>query len=172
MAKLKNSLPHMAGQSVNVNGTRFQIDANGLVEIDDPLVVDRLLQNKAAWSLVSEKPTVVKAEVAKVKVEKKVETQKVDTPKKVETPTPAKAIVREPIVEAEKEKETVKEEKPTSELVDDGWVDWPDPNPTMSISYLRQMADAYRVDYTIKMSKAELIKRIHAAMYDTAEDEG
>lgn len=166
MAKLKNNLPHMAGQSVNVNGTRIQIDSDGIVEISDPLIVDRLLQNKAAWSLVASEEKAA----TKPKVSKKVEApKKVDTPKKVEIPTPPKTIVREPIVEEKKEEP--KKEK-LDQVVEDGWVDWPDPTPSMSINYLRQMADAYpSVNYTIKTSKAELIKRIMTAMYDVAEEE-
>lgn len=167
MAKLKNNLPHMAGQSVNVNGTRIQIDSDGIVEISDPLIVDRLLQNKAAWSLVaSEEKAATKP---KVEAPKRVEAVKVEAPKKVEITTPPKVIVREPIVEEKKEES--KKEK-LDQVTEDGWADWPDPTPSMSIGYLRQMADAYpSVNYTIKTSKAELIKRIMTAMYDVAEED-
>jgi len=163
MTTLRNKLPHMAGQSVTVNGQRYQIDSTGIAEIDDPLAVDKLVQNREAWSLVTTE-TPKKAE----KTQKSEAPKAVEIPKKVEAPTPAKTIVREPIVEKEK---TESKEK-TDATTEDGWVDWPDPDPTMSIGYLRQMADAYpSVNYTIKTPKSELIKRIYAAMYDTVDED-
>lgn len=42
---------------------------------------------------------------------------------------------------------------------------WPDPDNSMSIEYLREMAVAYEVNHTNKTSKASLIKKITAAMY-------
>lgn len=148
MAKLRNKLPHMAGQSVNVDGQRFQIDADGFAEIEDKSAVDKLLQNKAAWSL----------EVSETKVE----------PTKTEEPKVTPPVVRKPVVE--KEKAEIKETKKPVAVPDDSADEWPDPTPSMSISYLRQMANAYpSVNYTIKTSKAELIKRINAAMYDEEE---
>ena len=149
MARLKNKLPHMAGQSVKVNGVAYQLDSQGVVDIPDQGAVDKLLSNTAAWVLASSKP--------KVK------------PKKTAAPTPAKKVVRKPVVEEEKTKPK-KEEKQAAVEIDDGENDWPDPTPAMSIAYLRQMADAYpSVNYTIKTPKGELIKRIRQAMYDTAE---
>ena len=43
--------------------------------------------------------------------------------------------------------------------------EWPDPDESMDIDYLREMADAYEVKYTIRSAKATLIKHIMAAMY-------
>ncbi len=43
--------------------------------------------------------------------------------------------------------------------------DWPDPTDGMSIDYLRQMADAYKVKYAKNAAKKTLIKRIMPEMY-------
>ena len=43
--------------------------------------------------------------------------------------------------------------------------EWPDPDESMDIDYLREMADAYEVKYTIRSAKATLIKHIMMAMY-------
>ena len=43
--------------------------------------------------------------------------------------------------------------------------EWPDPDESMDIDYLREMADAYEVKYTIRSAKAILIKHIMMAMY-------
>lgn len=88
MTKLKNNLPHMAGQSVKVNGETYQIDASGIAEISDAAAVVKLLQNKSAWSLVA--------------AEKKAK------PKESITPPPPKKVVRKPIQKEEKEEEKEK----------------------------------------------------------------
>jgi len=159
MATLKNCLPHMAGQTVKVNGAVYQIDEAGLVNIDDKSAVDKLLQNKAAWSRVAMQ---IQVTPAKTEQPKPVETS-VEKPasKPVRKPV-AKKVVVEPVKKTKKQKE-----QPAG--VDNGGVDWPDPTPSMAIGYLRQMAEAYDVPFTGKTPKSELVKLIHAAMYDEAE---
>lgn len=43
--------------------------------------------------------------------------------------------------------------------------DWPDPTGEMSLGYLRQMADAYKVKYAKNAGKKTLIKRVMGEMY-------
>lgn len=156
MSKLRNKLPHMIGQSVNVDGQRFQIDENGFTVIADQNVVNKLLQNKTAWALVPPEVRVAPKEI------KKPEEPKVVTPSKIEEP---KVVTRKPVVKKEKV------EKKEKTVKDDSEYEWPDPTPSMSIAYLREMANAYpSVNYTIKTSKVELIKRINEAMYDYEEE--
>lgn len=49
--------------------------------------------------------------------------------------------------------------------------DWPDPTEDMPLDYLRAMAAAYAVRSTSKTRKADLVTRIHAAMYPAVQTE-
>lgn len=159
MAILKNNLPHMAGQVVNVNGKKYEIDDKGLARIDDEQAVNKLLQNRAAWSRVVKEVQVIPAKTEKPKPEKK------PVEKPVEKPV-RKPMAKEVKVETVKPKKQ-KKEQPAG--VDNGGADWPDPTPSMAIGYLRQMAEAYSVKFAPKTPKSELVQLIHAAMYDEAE---
>lgn len=156
MPKLKNNLAHMAGQSVNVNGKQYAIEADGTVEIFEQDVVDKLLQNRAAWSLVGpERKVIAKESLTPVVVRNPVVEEKKEEAK----PKPKQEPKQEAKEEAKEEAKQVENEESTEN-------EWPDPSPSMSIIYLRQMADAYpEVKYTIKTSKADLIEKIKKAMY-------
>lgn len=52
--KLKNSLRHMINNKVRVNGTTYQLNAKGVIDIDDKDAIATLLQDEA-WSRVSTK---------------------------------------------------------------------------------------------------------------------
>lgn len=65
--------------------------------------------------------------------------------------------------EEEAEGEESEEEEEGSE---ETGVEWPDPDESMSIGFLRKMAKAYEVRHTEKTSKASLIKKINRAMYE------
>lgn len=47
-----------------------------------------------------------------------------------------------------------------------GEEEWPDPDDSMDVEYLRQMASAYDVTFNARTSKQTLVKRINAAMYE------
>lgn len=44
--------------------------------------------------------------------------------------------------------------------------EWPDPDESMDIGYLREMAEAYEVTFNSRTPKKTLVKRISAAMYE------
>lgn len=50
--KLQNVLMHMRGASVKVNGTRYDLDENGFVEVGSEVDANKLLLNKSAWQLL------------------------------------------------------------------------------------------------------------------------
>ncbi len=80
-------------------------------------------------------------------------------------PEPKEAEEEEVGGEAEGEAESLEdleeeyEEKPEEEE------EWPDPTSEMEIGYLRQMAKAYAVEFTVHTSKVRLIGAIMKAMY-------
>jgi len=139
---LRNKLTHMHGMSVNVNGTRYAILPDGVardIKDDD---AKKLLQNDA-WSIYTQRQPVVGQTIPAPVPE---------PPKKSEEPE--KAFVEAPEALEDPEEEDSEEES-----------DWPDPDEEMDIDYLREMADAYEIKYTIRSAKATLIKHIMAAMY-------
>lgn len=62
-------------------------------------------------------------------------------------------------------KQPVKKAPPPEpvEEEDEGDEEWPEPDEDMDIEYLREMADAYEVDYTSRTRASTLVKRINEA---------
>ena len=140
---LRNKLTHMHGMSVNVNGTRYAILPDGVardIKDDD---AKKLLQNDA-WSIYTQRQPVAGQTIPAPAPE---------PPKKSEESE--KAFVGAPKALEDPEEEDAGEDES----------EWPDPDKEMDIDYLREMADAYEVKYTIRSAKATLIKHIMMAMY-------
>ena len=134
---LRNKLTHMHGMSVNVNGTRYAILPDGVARDIKDDDAKKLLQNDA-WSIYTQRQPVAGQTIPAPAPE---------PPKK--SKEPEEAFVKAPEALEDPEEES----------------DWPDPDEEMDINYLREMADAYEVKYTIRSAKATLIKHIMAAMY-------
>lgn len=71
-------------------------------------------------------------------------------------------IEREPIAKVE----TTSIPLPSKEVEETTLVEYPDPNTKMSLSELREIADAYQVKYDTKTSKKALVDLIMSAMYE------
>jgi len=137
MQKLKNSYRHMAGKAVLVNGTTYDIDENGVAEVEDA-DAEKLLKG-TAWRPAPSR-----------------------SPVRAPEPTPPPAAAPEPPpvapeVEEEPEEEAVEE---------DVEKEWPEPDASMKLGYLKDMADAYEVMYGNRVTKAELIEKIKAVMFE------
>jgi hypothetical protein len=52
------------------------------------------------------------------------------------------------------------------EVAEDAEDEWPDPDESMDVEYLREMASAYEVSFNVRTPKKTLVKRIQAAMYE------
>jgi len=156
---LRNKLTHMHGMSVNVNGTRYAILPDGVardIKDDD---AKKLLQNDA-WSIYTQRQPVAGQTIPAPAPEPPKKSEEPVPPAKPEVaPEPKKAFVGAP--------EALEEalEDPEEEDAEEDESEWPDPDEEMDIKYLREMADAYEVKYTIRSAKATLIKHIMAAMY-------
>lgn len=115
---------HMKGQKILVNGTSYEIGADGIargVKEDD---AKKLLSMAASWR----KPVVRSA-------------------------VPESKTVAPVALEAEK--------TPPA-----GEAEWPDPEESMELPFLQQMAKAYDVKFDDKTTKKTLVKRIRDAMYE------
>lgn len=164
---LQNVLRHMRGKSVVVNGTRYQVDADGVAAGVSGNDASKLLLNQDAWRPyippqnkrgVTPKPN-LKAEAK---------------PKPVTVEPEVKPEVK-PEVEPEAEPEPEVKPGPALELdpevVEPGVIPgegqaWPDPKEDMDPDYLRAMADAYGVAYRKNTTTKKLAESIFAAMYD------
>lgn len=78
--KLQNTIPHMAGQSVRVNGTSYQLDAKGVVNVIDEKDIAKLLADRTAWRVYVDRSPIVNPVV---------------TPAPVTVPTPLAAPIEE-----------------------------------------------------------------------------
>lgn len=147
--KLRNLLPHKAGTIVSVNGTEYHIDNEGFVDVDKHDDANKLLANPQAWVIWDGSKTPLT-----VKKEKVVKDPVVNAPSKdvvkIDEEKIALGVAKEPI----KSPEITTEDE------------WPDPDESMDIEYLRQMADAYEVKYTANLGKKILINKIKKAMYE------
>jgi len=144
--KLQNLLPHMAGKAVLVNGTKYQLNAEGVVNVPNETDAAKLLASKSwrAFEDSVEAPTV---------------------PQKASEPQPQPAPPPEP-PKAPVEAETASD--PGSDAGGEGKdpeEEWPDPDESMKKGYLQEMADAYEVEYTPKTTKKELVDAIMDKMY-------
>ena len=143
---VRNNLKGMWGTDVNVNGTTYHIDDDGIA---------RGLKDVDAAKLISFSSGVWKSSDGKP-IPKPVPTEAPD-PVEIEEDT-------EPEEAQEAEKESPEEGSPEEESEGEE-NEWPDPTEDMEIDYLREMADAYAIKNAGRMNKATLVKRIRAEMY-------
>lgn len=174
---LQNMLKHMQNQSVLVNGTRYQIDGDGIVRNVKPEDARKLLKNKAAWRIYTEggaqpqrspqkaPEPAKKAEMPKVAEKAPVAPEKQPDADSTLPDQEASAMTAaQDQFEARKAGEAKSPEEEAGEEPETG-EEWPDPDMKMSKSYLQEMADAYEVGYDDKTTKKELVERITKAMY-------
>ncbi len=131
---------HMAGQSITINGTTYEIDADGVAKGLSDADAKKLRMfdhwEPVAGSKKASAPAKPK-EAAKPKEEPKAK-----EPEPTPDPEPE---------EPEQEEEEEYEDEPSED---------------MDIEELRAMADAYEVSYTSRTGAATLVKRIKEAMYE------
>ncbi len=143
---LRCKLNHKAGTSVSVNGTVYQIGDDNVLRNVPKADADKLLLGQREWMVFVDRKPVAAPAKPKPKV----------APKPPPAPTPAEpsAAPEEP------EAEDAKGDPEGS----DG--QWPEPTEEMGIDYLKTMADAYDVKYSVLIGKAKLVERLKAAMYE------
>ena len=140
--RLQNTLQHMKNASVKVNGTRYEIDADGIADVSSEEDAKKLLTNKSAWQLLS---------------------SMIEPP-----PSKKEAVVINEIPEAEDaEAGAVFSNDADSESDLDA--EYPDPTEDMTLPELKRLADVYQVSYSDQPKKAALINRIMSAMYPNKE---
>lgn len=181
MADLINLYRHMKGKAVFVNGTLYQIDEDGIARDVSEGDANKLLQNKA-WMIYDPEAAAKREErIQALREEFKGQRGGIQLfTKKGELVDPRA------INEAQEKKEaqevliapddfpTMKSEEPAEvqqeaapAMADRPVVeDWPDPDMSMTKSYLMDMASAYGLSPQPQTKKQDLIKMIMTAMYD------
>jgi hypothetical protein len=144
---LKNRHEHMRGKTVLVNGNRYQVEQDGVARNVDQADAKKLLQGEA-WRIHTARKAVSKPDTK----------PSIPVPAAKPEPAPAPEAPTPPV-----EPEPEAQEAP--EAVEDDGASWPDPDESMDLEFLQQMADAYEVEYTARTAKKTLVKRIMAAMY-------
>lgn len=154
---LRNALKHKAGTVVTVNGHDYTIGPDGVVREVAPEDAKKLLKNQAVWSVVG--GNVVRAPVVVPPAAQKPASAAPAVPPATPPPPVAEAAAKplEPATEAKEEEHSEEE--------------YPDPDISMDVEYLREMAAAYEVKFDTRTSKATLVKRIMAAMYPDTKTE-
>lgn len=150
--KLQNLKTHMRGKAVLCNGIRYVVGADGMVEVADK-DAKRLLAS-LDW---------VRCGSAKAHQEPPEPVRAVAKPQPM--PPPLTTVLRvpdEPVALAPSE--SVAEAK--EEAGEGVTGEWPDPDMTMTKSYLQEMAVAYEVPGGDTLTKKELITAIFGKMYD------
>lgn len=115
---------HLKGQKILVNGTSYDIGADGIarnVKEDD---AKKLLSMASSWR---------------------------------------KPVVRSAVPESKAVAPVAMETEKTPPA---GEAEWPDPEESMELPFLQQMAKAYDVKFDDKTTKKTLVKRIRDAMYE------
>lgn len=163
---LLNKLSHKRSTKVLVDDTIYSIGVDGIVRNVKPEHAKQLLANTdKSWTVLRTAATAPVPEEAPAPVEVAPQEQPVEQPPQAEGAPEADApvvLAPPPPVDAEPAGVPVSPHAP-GEKPDAG--EWPEPNASMSIQYLRQMADAYEVKYQKKTTAEQLCKMIIKAMY-------
>lgn len=158
--KLKNRLPHMRKQSVKVNGNRYDLDMDGIADVDNAEDAKKLLKGDA-WSRYYPKLEEVEQDDASI----------IPEPESVPEPTPEPTPEPEPISEPEPNPVQEPVQEPvTDEETEELDKQFPDPTMDMTVKELKVLADAYQVSYKDQPNKETLIGRIMKAMYPEDEE--
>ena len=152
---VQNMLPHMRNESISVDGHVYKCDENGIVrempEQDARTLVER---RSSAWRYYTERKPVVAVPATMATPAPQVEP--------VSPPPPPEA----PFQEEPEDPELGKgETMGNGEKVPGPGAEWPEPVESMSLDYLRLMADAYQVKWQKNTPKLSLIKKIAAEMF-------
>lgn len=143
-----------ADKSIYVNGTVYQVDAEGCVEVNKKADAAKLL-GMPGWVEASQaganhrqsaRPQPRKGGVALIN--------------SVGAPVPGQKGMPEP----EKTLEPVPQDPESGGQ--EGDAEWPHPTEDMDLDYLKEMADAYEVSYGRNIGAKTLVKRIEEAMYE------
>lgn len=156
---LHNSAPGKANTQCLVNGTVYKLDGDACVEVEKQEDIDKLL-SIPAWIDAAERSKLV----AKARE------------KPIRLITSSGSLVKgqhgDPDYDKAQEPELAKSEA-TGKLyekdppVPEGDEEWPDPHDSMSLDYLKKMADAYGVKYNPQLkNKKVLVERILESMYE------
>lgn len=196
MPDLLNLLEYKKNTRVLVNGTVYKIGPDGVVNGVNDRDAHKLLQNERVWKIYDPKKAAELRAQAKAAakgrmqligaegpipkndkpgdpMDPNVEVYKRPDPmpKKVPENPPQAALETADTEQAESEAEPDGEppqqaiSEPSAEA-EDASGEWPDPDESMDIGYLREMAEAYEVTFNSRTPKKTLVKRISAAMYE------
>lgn len=171
MPTLQNRLKHKKNTKVSVNGTIYVIDGKGLCHDVAEEDAKKLLQNDAwrTWpraSIKKEPPPPPPPPPPSGKIKVVTQTGIIDPAEEYQK---SQKEVHEPQEEGNSEeymKSQKADPKPAEERVPEGDEEWPTPTVAMSLTYLREMADAYEVPYHPRTGVKRLVADITAAMFE------
>lgn len=181
MVKLINLLEHKKNTRILVNGTVYMIGPDGIVEVGKDEDAKKLLQNDRVWRKYNPKQAAALRAQAKAAAKGRMQLIGADGPipkddrpgdpmdpnlatYKRPNPNP-KDKASDPVQtkeEADPDDGVSGEDPEGSEAESD----WPDPDESMDVEYLREMAAAYEVKFNARTSKKTLVTRISEAMYE------
>jgi hypothetical protein len=188
MVKLINLLEHKKNTRILVNGTVYTIGPDGIVELGKDEDAKKLLQNDRVWRKYHPKQAAALRAQAKAAAKGRMQLIGADGPipkddKPGDPMDPNLATYKRPNpnpkdkapegpppvpdgVQTKEEpdpEDGVSGENPEGSEAES---DWPDPDESMDVEYLREMAAAYEVKFNSRTSKKTLVTRISEAMYE------
>ncbi len=172
---LENLLPHKRNTKVLVDGTVYEIEKDGVCRDVAEEHAAKLLQNVDTWQEYDPEKAAqrVAARVERAKAAGGVKLLGADG-----NPVQHLEDAMKPVADAEQKVKksqkaddiaAVKQAVEVVEgdpLVPEDGEEWPDPDESMSIEYLKLMADAYEISYATNIGKKTLIARVKDAMYE------
>jgi hypothetical protein len=189
---LLNLLEHKKNTKILVNGTVYTIGPDGVLKDVKDEDAKALLQIEKVWKVYDPKRAAELKAQAKAAAKGKIQlvgpTGPIPRDDKPGDPMdPNFAVYKRPdpvstiqksedpkTVPAKDETEATPEAAPEEDEVSGEQLqgeaeandEWPDPDESMDVDFLRQMAEAYEVTFNARTSKKTLVKRISAAMYE------
>jgi len=185
MADLLNVLEHKKNTRVMVDGTVYSIGADGVVKDVADAHAAKLLLNARVWKEYNPKQAVAENRGRMKLLDASGDPVEVEAKPTAPAPAPKDPVVKDdkpgepmdPVLETYSRSASAEGPPPIPESVEaepeaeaapeaEEETEWPDPDESMPMDYLRKMAEAYDVKFTIKLGKKSLVKKINAAMYE------
>lgn len=162
--KLRTSLNHFAGMKLSLDGEIYEVGKDLTLEVPEESG-KKLLQSKNWVDVNARSPVLGKKEgVSSKKRISPIITDRKGSPVKIPEPE----VVPEPEPEIDPEVQRLLDEEAQEGPADpegNPLEEWPDVDAEMPIEYLRQVADAYELEYKEGTRAKTLVKKISEAMY-------
>jgi len=153
---------HKAGKAMMVNGNVYQVGPDCVARDVKQEDAEVLLQN-TSWMDESKRPVGPSDDVKAKREAWKAE----QAAKAAERPSQdATKPSIEPMLIAAEERKLAPEPKSDPEPEVETEDEWPDPSEDLDIEKLREMADAYEVEYGDRTTKKTLVNKLTKVMYE------